>query len=45
MDLSEIGWEGVDEIHLPQDILQQSALVNTEINLLVLEKTRKFLTS
>jgi hypothetical protein len=35
MDLSEIGWEGVDWIHLPQDTDQWWALVNTVMNLRV----------
>jgi hypothetical protein len=33
MDLREIGWEGVDWIHLAQDRNQCQALVNTVMNL------------
>jgi hypothetical protein len=33
MDLREIGWEGVDWIHLAQDSDQWRALVNTVMNL------------
>jgi hypothetical protein len=36
MDLSEIGWEGVDWIHLAQDRDQWQAVVNTVTNLQVL---------
>jgi hypothetical protein len=32
MDVREIGWEGVDWIHLAQDKDQWRALVNTVIN-------------
>jgi hypothetical protein len=32
MDLGEIGWEGVDWIHLAQDRDQWRALVNTVMN-------------
>jgi hypothetical protein len=35
MDLKEIGFEGVDWIHLPQDRGQWWALVNTVMNLQV----------
>jgi hypothetical protein len=35
MDLVEIGWEGVDWIHLPQDKDQWKALVNTIMKLRV----------
>jgi hypothetical protein len=35
MDLREIGWEGVDWIHLTQDRDQLRAFVNTEMNLRV----------
>jgi hypothetical protein len=33
MDLREIGWEGVDWIHLAWDRDQWTALVNTVMNL------------
>jgi hypothetical protein len=35
MDLREIGWEGVDWIHLAEDRGQWRDLVNTEMNLRV----------
>jgi hypothetical protein len=35
MDLREIGWDGIDWIHLAQDRDQWRALVNTVINLRV----------
>jgi hypothetical protein len=35
MDLREIGWEGVDWIHLAQDRDQGRALVNTVLDLRV----------
>jgi hypothetical protein len=35
MDLTEIGWDGMDWIDLAQDMDQWSALVNTVINLQV----------
>jgi hypothetical protein len=35
MDLTEIGWDGIDWIDLPQDMDQWRALVNTVINLRV----------
>ena len=31
----EVGWEGVDRIHLAQDVDKQQAAVNTVMNLLV----------
>jgi hypothetical protein len=36
MDLSEIGWDGVDWIDLSQDREQRRALMNTVMNLRVL---------
>jgi hypothetical protein len=33
MDLREVGWEGVDWIHLAQDRYQWRAVVNTVMNL------------
>jgi hypothetical protein len=45
MDLREIGWEGVDWIHLAQDWNQWWALVNLVINLQVPLKVRNILTS
>jgi hypothetical protein len=35
MDLTEIGWEGVDWIHLARDRDQWQAVVNTVMNLRV----------
>jgi hypothetical protein len=35
LDLREIGWEGMDWIHLAQDRDQWQALVNTEMNVQV----------
>jgi hypothetical protein len=35
MDLREIGWEGVDWIHVAQDRVHWQALVNTVMNLRV----------
>jgi hypothetical protein len=35
MDLKEIGWGGMDWIHLNQDRDQQRALVNTVMNIRV----------
>jgi hypothetical protein len=35
IDLSEIGWDGVDWVDLSQDRDQWRALVNTVMNLLV----------
>jgi hypothetical protein len=32
MDLSEIGWEGVEWMHLAQDRIQRQGLVNTVMN-------------
>jgi hypothetical protein len=32
MDLTEIGWDGVDRIHMAQDRDQWRALVNTVLN-------------
>jgi len=45
MDLGEIGWEGVDSIHLVQDRDQWWALVNLVMNLQVPQKVENFLTS
>jgi len=36
MDLREVGWEGMDWIHLVQDKVQWGALVNTVMNICVL---------
>jgi hypothetical protein len=35
MDLREIGWDGVDWVHLAQDKDQWRALVNTVMNVRV----------
>jgi hypothetical protein len=35
MDLREIGWEGVDWIHLAQDSDRWWAVVNTVTNLMI----------
>jgi hypothetical protein len=45
MDCKEVGWEGVDWIHLVQDKDQWWALVNIVINLRVPYKAGNFLTS
>jgi hypothetical protein len=45
MDLREVGWEGVDWIHLVQDRDQWRALVKTVMNLRVPGKARNFLSS
>jgi hypothetical protein len=45
MDLREIGWEGVDWIHLDKDRNQWRALVNAVMNLRVPYKAGNFLTS
>jgi hypothetical protein len=45
IDLSEIGWEGVDWIHLAKDRNWCQALVNVVRNLQVLQKAWIFLTS
>jgi len=45
MDLREIGWEGVDWIHLDQDRDQWRALVNTVMKLRVPYKAGNFLNS
>jgi hypothetical protein len=45
MDLKEIGWDGMDWIHLAQDKDQWRALVNTVMNLCVPENVGKFLSS
>jgi hypothetical protein len=42
MDLRETEWEGVDSVHLAQDMDQQRALVNTIMNIGVLKKVTKF---
>jgi hypothetical protein len=43
MDLREIGWSGMDWIDLAQDRNQWRALVNTGMNLRVLQNVGKFL--
>jgi hypothetical protein len=44
MGLTEIGWEGVDWMHLAQDRDQQQALLNTSVNLRVPHKETHFFT-
>jgi hypothetical protein len=43
MDLSEIGLDGTDWIHLSQDRNKWRALVNTVMNFWILLSVRKFL--
>jgi hypothetical protein len=45
MDLSEIGWDGMDWIDLAQDRDQWRALVNRVMNIRVPYNARKFLSS
>jgi hypothetical protein len=45
MDLREIGWDDMDWIDLPQDRDQWRALVNTVMNLRLLQNAAKFLSS
>jgi hypothetical protein len=45
MDLREIGWGGMDWIYLAQDRDQWRAVVNTVMNLRVLQIVGKFLSS
>jgi hypothetical protein len=45
MNLREIGWGGMDWIDLAQDRDQWRALVNTVMNLRVLQNVGKFLSS
>jgi hypothetical protein len=45
IDLREIGWGGVDWVHLAQDRDQWRALVNTVMNLRIPQNTGKFLSS
>jgi len=45
MYIGEIGWEGVDWIHLAQDMDQWRVLVNTVMDLRVLGKVGSFLTN
>jgi hypothetical protein len=42
MDLTEIGWEGVDLMHLAEYRDQWQAIVNTVMNLQVLKKVGNF---
>jgi hypothetical protein len=44
MDLKEIGYEGMDWIHLAQDRDQCHVLVNTVMNILTLQKVEHLLT-
>jgi hypothetical protein len=44
MDLREIGWDGVDWMHMAQDKDQLRALANTVMNLRVPKKAGNFLT-
>jgi hypothetical protein len=43
MDLTEIGWDGVDSIAMAQDRDQRRALVNTALNLRVPQNVGNFL--
>jgi hypothetical protein len=45
MDLREVGWKGVDWIHLAQDRSKWRAIVDTVMNVRVPYKVGKFLTS
>jgi hypothetical protein len=45
IDLRDIGWEGVDWIHLAQERGQWRALANTVMNLQALYREVNFLTS
>jgi hypothetical protein len=45
MDLREIGWDGMDWIHLAQNRNQWRTLVNTVMNLQVPKNAGKFLSS
>jgi hypothetical protein len=45
MNLRELGWKGVDWIHLPQDRSQLQAIVNTDMNLQIPLKEENFLSS
>jgi hypothetical protein len=45
MNLREIGWGAMERIHLAQDMDQWWALVNTVMNLWVLQNVGKFLRS
>jgi hypothetical protein len=45
MDLREIGWKGVDWVHLAQERDQRLAPVNTIMNIWVPSKAGNFLTS
>jgi hypothetical protein len=45
MDLGEIGWEGVEWMHLVEDRDQWRAVVNTIMNLRFSQKMGNFLTS
>jgi len=44
MDFREVGWEGLEWVHLAQVSVQWWALVNMVMNLQVLQKVRSFLT-
>jgi hypothetical protein len=45
MDLREIGWDGMDWIDLDHDLDRWKNLVNTGINIVVLQNAVKFLSS
>jgi hypothetical protein len=45
LDLTEIGWKGMDQMYLAQDRDHWQAVTNTVMNLRVPEKAGNFLTS
>jgi len=45
MDVREVGWEGVEGMHLAQDREKWQTVVNTVMNLVVSKKTDDFFIS